>query len=41
MCTIFEFPAENEKISDWLAEQGELEIPVSRELVPKENVREY
>jgi hypothetical protein len=29
------------KMADWMAEQRELEIPVSREVSPKENLREY
>jgi hypothetical protein len=37
----FEFSAENAKIADWLAERGGLETPVSREVFPKEKLREY
>jgi hypothetical protein len=37
MRTLFEFPAENAKITDWLAERGGFKPPVSREVVPKEN----
>jgi hypothetical protein len=36
---IFETSAENAKIRDWLAEQGGLEPPVSREGFAKENGR--
>jgi hypothetical protein len=38
---IFYLFAENAEIADWLAERGGLETPVSREVFPKENLREY
>jgi len=36
MRSIFDFPAENVKIADWLAERRGFEPPVSREVFPKE-----